>query len=475
MPFNLPLVKGDKQSNLDYTDLLPINLTPVVRSVKGDTGYLLANDGLTEFAEVNGKARGGFYNERMRMHFRVSGNKLESISETGEVDVIGVIGGTGVCQFAASFNTQAILSDGRLYLYDGVTLTELKSPNIGFPTDITWFRGIYILTDGENVYQTDILDEFSISPLKFVTSEFSNDPTIAVRQTNNNQIIAFNRTSIEYFYFNPSAAVGVSVLEPVQGKSNKIGIAGVNCVVEMAGVYFCVGSRENESHKFYMIGSAGAEQVFSTRYINQILEGLTQEQVSSIYLESRYKDGQHVLLAHLPDCTLVYNHTVASQQGIDTAWSLAQTGVDEPNKWRAKYGVYDVRIGKWIYGDTVDNKLAVLDSGTCAQYDEYQQHVCYTPLIYLDGNIVMQDIDLQSIPGYTTQDTSLMWSFTEDGVSYGQESTYRISTPLKYKSKIRLRNNGMFSDMFGIKFRFASKDKQAFSGLSINYRARMTP
>ena len=474
MAINLSLVRGDRQSNLDYTDALPVNFTPVVKSIKGDNGYLLANDGLTKFADVNGKARGGYYNERMKMHFRVSGNRLEEIGTDGSVTAIGVIGGNDVCQFASSFNTQAILSGGRLYLYDGATLTEIKSSNLGSPTSIAWFRGIYVLTDGENIYQTDILDEYSISPLKYVTSEFSNDPTIAVRQTQNNQIIAFNRTSIEYFYFNPDAATGVSVLSPVQGKSNKVGIAGVNGVTEMSGVYFCVGSRGSESFKFYMIGSGGSEQVISTRYINQILDDLTLSEIESIYLESRYKDGQHHLIAHLPTHTLIYNHAIASTMGVDNAWSLASTGLDG-EVWRAKYGVFDVRVNKWIYGDTKTNTLAELDSSTCSQYGEAQQHTCYTPLVYLDGNIVMQDIDLQSIPGYTTTNTSIFWSFTEDGVSYGQESSYNISTPLKYKSKIRLRNNGMFSDMFGLKFRMISSDKQAFSGLSINFRSRMTP
>ena len=66
----LPLLKGDRDSDLDYRDNLPVNMTGVVRKVKGSAGYLLTHDGLTEFAEVSGKARGGVYNERFRKHYR---------------------------------------------------------------------------------------------------------------------------------------------------------------------------------------------------------------------------------------------------------------------------------------------------------------------------------------------------------------------------------------------------------------------
>lgn len=471
----LPLIRGDKQSDLDYTDLLPVNLTSIVREVKGDQGYLLANDGLVEFSEVGGVSRGGYYNERMRMHFRVSGSDLESIGIDGSVTRIGNIPGNSVCQFASSFNTQAILTEGRLFLYDGATLAEIKDPDLGAPIDITWFRGVYVMTDGEYVFQTDILDEYSISPLKYVTSEFSNDPTVAVKQTSNNQIIAFNRTSIEFFYFNPNAATGTSVLAPVQGKSNKVGIGGVNCVVEMSGVYFCLGSRENESNKFYVVASTGVEQEISTRYINEsILAKLDINDISDVYLESRYKDGQHVMICHLPSCTLIYNHTIAQKMGLKAAWSVAKSSVDGDSEWRAKYGVFDARISKWIYGDKISNKLGELSGDTMAQYGEHQECIAYTPIAYLDGNIVMQDITLQNIPGYVSDDATLFWSFTDDGQSYGQESTFIMSSEYKYKNRVVMRNNGLFKELMGIKFRFVSRDKQALSGVSVNYRARST-
>lgn len=469
----LPLLKGDKQTNLDYRDLLPVNMMPVVRSVKGDQGYLLTVDGLKKLTGVSGKARGGYYNERFKKHFRVSGDKLESINTDGTVEVIGVIPGNGICKFAASFNTQAILADGRLFLYDNATLREVKDQDLGFPIDITWFRGIYVMTDGSTLFQTDILDEYSISPLKFVTSEYSNDPTLAVKQTQNNQIIAFNRTSIEFFFFNPNADVDASVLQPVQGKAVRIGIAGTNCVTEMDGNYFCIGSRENESFKVYATGGAGQVSQVSTRHINQILESKTQSQLSSAYIESRYKDNQHVMIIHLDDCTLAYNHTIAQKTGIDNAWSVLKSGEDDAI-YRAKFGVFDPRVNKWVYGDIHENKLGYLVSDSASQYDDDVECICYTPTKYLDGNIVLQNIELQTIPGYTEYDTTLFYAFTDEGQLYGQESKTNISKNLMYKRHIKVRAGGLFTNLMGIRLRFVSKSKQAISGCTIEFRQRPT-
>ena len=469
----LPLLKGDKNTNLDYRDLLPVNMMPVIRNVKGDSGYLLTVDGLKKFSDTSGTARGGYYNERFNKHFRVSGDKLESINTDGTIEVIGAIPGSGICKFASSFSTQAILADGRLFLYDNATLREIKDPDLGYPTDITWFRGIYVLTDGATVYQTDITDEFSISPLKFVTSEFSNDATVAVRQTDNNQIIAFNTTSIEYFFFNPNAQVNVSVLQAVQGKSIKIGAVSANAVTEMDGAYFCIGSRPSEEYKVYAISGAGRSDQISTRNINQILETKTKQQLANAYIESRYSDNQHVLIIHLDDCTLAYNHTIANKAGIDNAWSILKTGVDN-DIYRAKFGVFDPRVNEWIYGDIHESKLGCLVSDTASQYGEAVECECYTPVNYLDGNIVLQNLTLQNIPGFTETDTTLFYSFTDEGVLYGQESLFNISKEYQYKRSIKIRCNGLFTNLMGLKLRLVSNSKQAISGCVIDYRQRPT-
>ena len=191
----IPLIKGQRKSKYDYRDNLPVNMTAVASQVEGDTGYLLAHDGLTEFAQTSGTARGGYFNERLNRHFRVSGNNLESVATDGVIENIGAIAGQGTVSFAESFNSLAIVAGGRFYLYDEAGLQEVVSDNLGVPIDITWFSGIYVMTDGEFIYNTSLSDETEIRVLDYVSSEFASDPIKGLLRTDSNQIVAFNRYS----------------------------------------------------------------------------------------------------------------------------------------------------------------------------------------------------------------------------------------------------------------------------------------
>ena len=125
----LPMIKGDRKSDYDYRSNLPVNLTAVVRNIIGDSGYLLSHDGLTEFAKTSGVARGGAFNERFNQHYRVSGDSFESVSPTGVVTNIGLTPGVEPCSLSNSFNTQAILSDGNLWLWDNTSLIKVTDPD----------------------------------------------------------------------------------------------------------------------------------------------------------------------------------------------------------------------------------------------------------------------------------------------------------------------------------------------------------
>lgn len=463
----LPLVKGERQSNLDYRDTLPVNFTAVVNQVKGDDGYLLSHDGLIEFAQTNGKARGGVFNERFNAHYRVSGDTLEEISSTGEVTVLGVTPGDANCLFANSFNTQAIISDGKLFLWDNASLIQVIDTDLGVPIDITWFRGIFVMTDGESLFHTDIANEFSISPLKYSSSEFASDKIIAVARNDENQIIAFNRYSTEYFYFKPDVPFGTSVLQVISGKASKIGIVGVQCKVEIDGIFFILGGRKEESPSLHIL-NAGQETTIATREIDKILSKYTEAELSGAVLEARVVDRDKLLIVHLKNETLIYNHTVAKLMGTGNAWSYVKSGVDIDSPWRAKFGVFDPRSSKWIYGDTKENKLGYLDSTISSQYGEQIEASCYTPIIKAEGASI-DSFEIETISGFSTKDISVSFCMSYDGVIYGKEYFNKISTPNNYNTRYIARALGYIRYDFNFKFRFVSVDKMAFSGLSVVY------
>lgn len=460
----IPLIKGQRKSNYDYRDNLPINMTAVVSQVEGDTGYLLAHDGLTEFAQVSGIARGGYFNERLNQHFRVSGSNLESIGADGTVSVIGNISGNGTCSFAESFNSQAIVADGRLWLYDGDTLVQVADTELGVPIDVTWFRGIYVLTDGEYLYSTSLSNEYDIRILDYVSSEFAADPIKGLLRTDSNQIVAFNRYSTEYFYFNANSDVNASPLQVIDGKSNRIGIVGTHCKCFLDGNIFILGGRKDESPSIHILNGAN-EATIATREVDKIISTYNESELSNVVLEGRTVDRDKFLLVHLPHHTLLYNHTIAQAQGSAAAWSLLKSGENSP--WRGKYGVFDPRITKWVYGDTQADNLGYLDSQIFAQFDEAQEALIYTPIIPVKRASINQ-IEVDTIPGYADPAISVAMSMSYDAVTWGEEHWSVVSKPDNYNTNYIVRRLGYVAQSFSLRFRFISKDKMAFSGLEIN-------
>ncbi|QDP52078.1 MAG: putative packaged DNA stabilization protein [Prokaryotic dsDNA virus sp.] len=463
----LPLITGDRHSDLDYRTNLPVNMTAVIKRIKDSDGYLLSHDGLTSFSDTNGKARGGTFNERFDKHYRVSGDNFESIDIDGTVTSLGLTPGDGVCSLAESFNTQAILTDGKLYLWDNASLIQVTDPDLGFPIDITWFRGIYVMTDGQFLFHTDINNEFSINPLKYSSSEFSSDRIIAVARNDENQILAFNRYSTEYFYFNANAPSGTSVLQVISGKAIKVGIVGTHCKAELDGVFFILGGRKKESPSIHIM-SGGSVTPVATREVDKIISKYTEKELSTAVLESRTVDRDMFLIVHLPHETLLYNHSVGKKLGIDSAWSYVKTGVDTDDPWRGKFGVFDPRVAKWIYGDVLENKLGYLNDEIASQYDEQVECICYTPILSLE-TFSIDEFDLDTIPGYSASDFTSAFSMSYDGITYGEEQWNLISVMGGYNKRYVVRNLGYIRDSFNFKFRFVSDEKMAFSGLKVTY------
>jgi len=464
----LSLIRGDKHDKLDYRDNIPVNMTAIEREVEGSKGYLLSHDGLVDFAETGGKARGGTYNARFNTQYRVSGSTFEEVSATGDITPLGSVAGSGACSFASSFNTQAIVAGGSLYYYDSDTFRLVGDVNVGYPIDITWFQGIYVLTDGEFIYHSDALNELSYSPLKFSSSEFANDRILAVARNDQNQILAFNRYSTEYFYFNPSAPTGTSVLQNIPGKSSVIGIVGTHCKTLLDGMFFILGGRKTENVSVHIL-NAGQEMTVATREIDKIIGGYTEDELSIVVLETRVIDRDKFLIIHLPNETLLYNHTVGSKMGVSLAWTIVKSGVQTSEPWRAKFGVFDPRNSQWVYGDIKENKLGILDKEIASQYGEQVESIVYTPIMAL-GTKSIDQFEINTIPGFTpTEFTSAFSMSYNGGVTYGMEMYNKISAMGRYEKRYIARRLGYVRNDFNMKFRFVSAQKMAFSGLTVDY------
>lgn len=457
----LPLAKGTRKSNGDYRANLPVNMFLVDDGTESDDGYITTHPGLVEWGETAGTARGAHFNERFNKHFRVSGEFLQSVSADGTATEIGFVGGTSTCSFANSFNTEAVLSDGKLYLYDDATLVQVADPDLGVPIDITWFKGIYVMTDGEYLFHTNISNEYTIDPLKYSSSEFAADPIKGVLRTDSNQIIAFNRYSTEFFYFNANAATGTSVLTPIQGQSIQIGIVGTHCKTRIGNDIFIIGNRREESISIHRLGGGS----IASKEVNKILDTYSEAEIASAYMEARTANGVSFMYVHLPRHTLLYNHTIATKYGPENAWSYLKSGDNEV--WRGKFGILDPRINKWVYGDVQESKLAILDDDLFSQYDEQQEALFYTPFVPAES-LSINSIELSTVPGFGSDDFRCAFSQSFDAVTWGQEHWNKIGVFGDYDKRYKAFRLGYVRHNVAFRFRFITKDRMSFSGMNVD-------
>ena len=462
----IPLIKGDKIStDTDYRDALPVNMYAVPKPIMRAAGYMLCYPGLTQHGSGFGKDRGAFYNDRFSKHFRISGNRFIRVNSDGSVASLGVISGIDQVSLPYSFNTQAIIADGKMWLYSLSTgISKVTDPDLGSPIDGVWVNGYYFLTDGENIYHTDISNESSIDPLKFATAEFMPDKSLAVAKTQDNKVIVFGRYSLEYFVDQANENFAFTRIET---RAQKIGIVATHAKCEFDGTFFIVGSRRNESLGIHQIGIGQSIKV-STREIDKILAGYTEPELTDIRMEVRTEDGSSFIIIHLPNETIYFSPLVAQKMGTELAWGYLQTG-SEGQSYRGINGVFDQDLGKWVYGDKYNSNIGILDNTVFSQYGEQQEWYLFTPLVNME-TMSIDELEIETIPGNTAfDDAKVAVSTTYDGLNYSTEEWEMYGEPLDRSKRFILYRMGYVDNWVGFRFRSVTKSRMAFSDMVLSY------
>lgn len=462
----VPIMRGDHVSaETDYRDALPVNYTIVAKEILGANGYLLSHPGLSLHSVGEGADRGGYWNERQGRQYRVSGDRLLSLEANGDTTDLGNITGSTQASMTHSFNTQSIVSGGQWWLYDGTTLTQQTDPDLGTPIDHIWIDSIYMFTDGEFIYHTDITDETSISPLKFATSEYSPDPTLGVDITADDLLIVFDRYTTAYFINRAAANFAFSFLK---SKTIKCGIVATHCKTEMEEIFYIIGSGRDESLSIHAI-DVGTYTSIASREIDKILATYTDAELSDASLESRVEDQDRFIIANLPRHTLLFNMTIAKKFGKDQAWTIVKSGIVDDTPWRGINGVSDPRVG-WIYGDRNDSNIGLLDNTIATQYGGQVENILFTPLLDME-TMSIDELEFNILPGHqvNVSDVTSFISSTYNGVTYGFEYTQTTSTQFNYDLRLIYFQLGYVENYVGFKLRTVSGERLAMSDCRLKY------
>jgi hypothetical protein len=393
---------------------LPLNMMAVPASTGISDGFLRPGDGVVQHGTGPGLPRGGIVWNGVE--YRVMGTKFVSVTAVGGVTVLGDVGSGGYCYFDYSFDRLAITSGGRLYYWDGTTLTEVTDPDLGTALCVIWIDGYFMTTDGEFLVVTELTDPTQVNPLKYGSSEIDPDPVLRLLKVRN-EVYALNLNTIEVF---DNVGGELFPFQRNEGAQIPKGVIGTDAACVYLDTIAFLGSGRNEAPSIYLAASA-ATQPIATQEINELLLTYTDEQLASVILEARNDRSQQLLYVHLPDRTMVYDAAASAQlqQPVWVTLGSASSG----------YGQYRARDMLWCYNawrvaDPQSAALGSLTKDVSSHWDELVGWEFTTPIVYQDSaGAIMHRLELVALTGSIAfgENPRIATSYTLDGVTWSQD------------------------------------------------------
>ena len=470
----LPISKGlvTDSSEADWLDSLPVNMVAVPKSVLNAQGYMRSWPGLTFLRPSAGVARGAVFNPVDEIVYRVTGTQLIN-SGTGAQ--LANVGGFGLAQMPFSSNSQAIVSNGRLYFWRNNTLTQLQNwaanerganmPattfTIGTVIDAVRNRGRYawIIQDSGRFGVTDLQNEQRpdyIAP--FYSAEAEPDVNIAIDAWKG-YIVIFGRFTVEYFGLTGSAE---SIYSPAQSLTVRAGIIGRGCKCQYLDSFAIVGGPQFEPPSVFLINQ-GSYQEIANRRIQKIFRNYTlQELETTVYMEPVKFDNHEFLVIHLPDDVLVYDFNAAQAAG--GGWSVLKTDINGNLPYR---GIFHINDGsEWTVGDKREAMISSLSFSDARHLGNEVEYRLDTPMVQA-RNRRLYDLEVDNIPGRTNENHRLAYSVTYDGLIYGQENWIHLDEPRDYRQRVLARRLGYSKNNIGFRLRWITDSPSTISDFRV--------
>lgn len=461
----IPILSGIfADGSPNFRTSYPKNMIPVPKGTGISEGYLRPGEGIVEAGTGPGVNRGGInWNGSI---YRVMGTKLVEIAQDNTVTEIGDVGSGDRVTFDYGFTYLAVASGGRLYLYDGTTLTQVTDPDLGTVLDVVWVDGYYMTTDGEFLVVTDLDDPFAVNPLKYGSSEADPDPVKALLKLRN-EVYALNRHTIEVF---DNVGTTGFPFQRIAGAQIQKGTVGThaNCVF-MDNIAF-LGGGFNEAPSIYM-GANGSAQKIATREIEEILQEYTEAELATAFLEERVDKAHTFLIVHLPRHTLVFDGA-GSQATSQAVWFTLSSTLVGDGMWNACTCIW--AYDRWNVCHPTTNQFGYLDDTISTHWGETIGWEFGTLIVYNNGQgAIFHDIELVSLTGSTAfgVDPTIWTQYSNDGVTWSAEKPIRAGKTGERNKRLMWLQQGHMRNMRMQRFRGTSDAHVAVAALE----ARVEP
>lgn len=411
----IPILNGIySDSGPDIRTSYPVNMVPVPKENGISSGYLRPSDGVIETGTGPGIGRGGInWNGEC---YRVMGSYLVKIDKYGIVTTLGDVGPGGPVTMDYSFDILAVASDGRLYYWDGSSLTHVNDTDLGKVVDFKWVAGYFIATDGTSLVVTDLDNPTSINPFKYGSSESDPDQIKAILKIRN-EIYALNRYTIEAF---ENVGGDFFPFSRIDGAQIQRGVIGTHsCCAYIDGIVF-LGSARNEPPGIY-VGINATSSKISTREIDTILLGYTELELASVEMETRTDRSNVHIYVHLPDRTLVYD--VSASKTVEyNVWFTLVSSTSGFEKYKAKNFVwcYD----KWLATNPSTYQYGYMTTTTAHHWGSKVRWEFGTTIVYNGGmGCIFHAIELVALSGRVDvgKNPQISTSYSIDGETWSQD------------------------------------------------------
>lgn len=214
--------------------------------------------GLKPFGAGTGSDRGLF--EHRGVLYRVAGASLYSVNKLGVHTSLGALPGVGRCIFDGIGSNVVIASEGRVFQYNGTTVSEITDADLEMPNSCAHInQQILYDGDGGRFVSSDVGDATAIDGLNYATAESDADDLIRV-YTWNQTVYLFGEESIETWY---SIGEGSPPFARIEGGIISVGLGALHSVSSNDRFLYWFG----DDREVYA-GEASAAQRISTKAIS---------------------------------------------------------------------------------------------------------------------------------------------------------------------------------------------------------------
>lgn len=454
----IPILSGITVAGVDFQSSYPVNLIPVPKKNGISEGYLRPAEGIALRAALPGLDRGGYV--WRGVHYRVAGTTFCSIAANGTVTNIGTVAGNDFCAFTEDFDRLAINGGGKLYYWNGSSFVQVTDPDLGTVESVIWVDGYFMATDGEFLVTTDLSDPMSVNPLKYGSSEISPDPIVSLIKIRN-EAYAVNRNTVEIF--DNVGGVGFPFAR-IEGAQVMKGGVGPRAACEFMTALAMLGGGKNEAVAVWL-ATAGSAQKLSTRDVDRILRGYTEDQLSAAVLESRVDLGHEWLYIHLPDQTLVYDGNASAAIG-QPVWFILKSPGGRYRGWGHVW-VY----GEWACGDPTEERCGALVDDIGSHYGDNVDWEFTTPIIYGEGRgVILHELELVALTGNVAlaDDPQIATSYSVDGETWSTLTYISAGRFGQRGKKLAWRKQGAFKNWRVQRFTGDSRAHLSFARLEVD-------